>query len=59
MLFRSHQLSLGFTEGMAHNSIRIGMGRFNTKDEIQFVTNTISQTVNYLSRVKSTHSLFI
>ncbi len=44
---------------MAHNSIRIGMGRFNTKDEIQFVTNTISQTVNYLSRVKSTHSLFI
>lgn len=45
-------LAIGMTEEMVHNSIRFGLGRFNTNDEIEFVIAEISQTVRNLSRIK-------
>ncbi len=45
-------LALGLSEEEAHSSIRIGMGRFNTKDEIGKATETILDTVSQLSRIQ-------
>jgi len=46
-------LSLGCSEEIAHSSIRIGVGRFNTKEEIEFVTKEISSVVEHLGRIKA------
>lgn len=42
----SHVISaLGFGEGRAHNAIRVGVGRFNTDDEINIATGLLIKTV--------------
>ena len=41
-------LALGLGEEDAHSSIRIGMGRFNTVDEINHCTSEISKSVSSL-----------
>ena len=46
-------LSLGFNENRAHSSIRIGMGRFTTKQEIDFVIKEIISVLNNLIKIKS------
>lgn len=45
-------LAIGLTEDEAHSSIRIGYGRFNTDDEIEFATDTIADCITSLSRIK-------
>jgi cysteine desulfurase len=44
-------LALGFDEKRSHSSIRIGLGRFNTKDEIKFATNMILSSVEHLAKI--------
>lgn len=45
-------LALGSNEERAHSSIRIGLGRFNTKQEIDFVTNEIISAVQHITKIK-------
>jgi len=45
-------LALGLDEEGAHSSIRIGIGRFNTKDEIEYAMNEIILSVNNLTKIK-------
>jgi len=45
-------LALGFDEERAHSSIRIGLGRFNTKEEIDFVSNAIYSSLIQLAKIK-------
>jgi cysteine desulfurase len=48
----SHVLmSLGFGESRAHSSIRFGLGRYNTEEEIQYVMEKIPAAINQLQRV--------
>ena len=48
----SHVLmALGLTEEQAHNSIRIGCGRFNTEEEIKFAADEIVSCVKSLERI--------
>ncbi|MFL6335418.1 MAG: cysteine desulfurase family protein [Pyrinomonadaceae bacterium] len=45
-------LALGYNEERAHCSLRFGLGRENTADDIEFVVERISATVNHLSRLR-------
>jgi len=47
-------LSIGLTENVVHNCIRIGMGRFNTEDEIIYATNEIALVVQKLKNISQT-----
>ena len=46
-------LALGYGEERAHQSIRFGIGRGNTCDEIDFVVRRIGEEVRILKRVFS------
>lgn len=41
-------LALGLSEAEARASIRIGIGRFNTEEEVRFAAATITRTVQHL-----------
>ena len=45
-------LALGFDEERAHSSIRIGVGRFNTPEEIDFATSEIVSVVENITKIK-------
>lgn len=45
-------LALGYDEERAHSSIRIGLGRFNTQEEIDFARSLIYSTVEHLAKIK-------
>lgn len=47
-------LALGYNEERAHCSLRFGLGRENTVDDVEFVAERISTTVNRLSLLRST-----
>jgi len=50
----SHVLSsLGLSEELAHSSIRIGFGRFNTIDEIKTASDMICKTVKTLEKINA------
>ncbi len=40
--------ALGVGEDLAHTSIRFGLGRFNTQEEVDYVTDRVVETVNRL-----------
>ena len=40
--------ALGVTEDLAHTSIRFGLGRFNTDEEIDFVAKLVVDKINDL-----------
>jgi cysteine desulfurase len=40
--------ALGAEDDMAHSSIRFGIGRFTTEEEIDFVVNTVKSKVGFL-----------
>ena len=45
-------LALGLDEDTTHASVRIGIGRFNTLDEIKFVFNAICNSVKSLEKIR-------
>lgn len=47
------KLSVGAAEDMAHSSLRFGIGRFTTEDEIDFVVAHIIKTVHKLRDMRS------
>ncbi|MDA8004514.1 MAG: cysteine desulfurase [Alphaproteobacteria bacterium] len=44
-------LAMGFNEDRAHQSIRIGLGRHNTYDEIEFAVNEIIYNIKKLKKI--------
>ena len=44
-------LALGLSEAQAHSSIRIGLGRFNTKEEVDYATSKIIKAVETLKKM--------
>jgi cysteine desulfurase len=40
--------ALGVTEDMAHTSIRVGLGRFTTVEEVDFLIEKLEKSVNKL-----------
>ena len=50
----SHVLrALGLSEDATHSSLRFGLGRFNTADEIEFAIESVSQVVRKLRKLGS------
>ena len=45
-------LALGLDEDATHSSIRIGIGKFNTKDEIVATIEKISQALQYIEKIQ-------
>ncbi len=40
--------ALGVGDELAHTSIRFGLGRFNTEEEVDYVANLVIENVNRL-----------
>jgi cysteine desulfurase len=49
--------ALGVGEELAHSSIRFGIGRFNTGDEIDFVTNRVTKEVRRLREMSPLYEM--
>jgi cysteine desulfurase len=50
----SHVLmSLGLDEATALSSIRFGLGRFNTEEEVDYAINSVISTINKLREVSA------
>ncbi len=47
-------LAMGVEEELAHSSIRFGLGRFNTEEEVDYVAGRVAETVR---RLRELHSL--
>lgn len=49
--------SMGLDEDLAHSSIRFGIGRFNTEEEIDFVADLVIQKVNKLREMSPLYEM--
>jgi len=49
--------ALGVAEEMAHTSIRFGLGRFNTEEEVDFVTKTVVGKVKKLRELSPLYEM--
>ncbi len=49
--------ALGIGEDLAHTSIRFGLGRFNTDEEVDYVTNRVAETVNRLRELSPLYEM--
>jgi cysteine desulfurase len=49
--------SLGVAEEMAHTSIRFGLGRFNTEEEVDFVIKTVVGKINKLRELSPLYEM--
>lgn len=49
--------AVGVGEELAHSSIRFGLGRFNTAEEVEYVGNKIVETVKRLRALSPLHEL--
>ena len=45
-------LALGFGEERAYSSIRFGLGRFNTEEEVRYTTDRIPQAIKGLQKIR-------
>jgi len=49
--------ALGVGEDLAHTSIRFGLGRFNTEEEVDYVTARVVETVNRLRELSPLYEM--
>jgi len=49
--------ALGIDEELAHSSIRFGLGRFNTEEEVDFVTDRVSKEVKRLREMSPLYEM--
>jgi cysteine desulfurase len=49
--------ALGTDEELAHSSIRFGLGRFNTEEEVDFVTDRVSREVKRLREMSPLYEM--
>jgi cysteine desulfurase len=49
--------ALGVGEDLAHTSIRFGIGRFNTEEEVDYVANRVVETVNRLRELSPLYEM--
>src|SRR5271165_4628841 len=49
--------ALGVNEELAHSSIRFGIGRFNTEEEVDYVTDRVSKEVNRLREMSPLYEM--
>ena len=49
--------ALGVGEDLAHTSIRFGLGRFNTEEEVDYVVERVAETVNRLRELSPLYEM--
>ena len=49
--------ALGIDEELAHSSIRFGLGRFNTEEEVDYVTDRVSREVKRLREMSPLYEM--
>ena len=49
--------ALGVDVELAHSSIRFGLGRFNTEDEVDFVTERVTKEVKRLREMSPLYEM--
>jgi cysteine desulfurase len=49
--------ALGIDDELAHSSIRFGLGRFNTEEEVDFVTERVSKEVKRLREMSPLYEM--
>jgi cysteine desulfurase len=49
--------ALGVGEDLAHTSIRFGIGRFNTEEEVDYVANRVTETVRRLRELSPLYEM--
>jgi cysteine desulfurase len=49
--------ALGVGEDLAHTSIRFGLGRFNTQEEVDYVMNRVIEVVTRLRELSPLYEL--
>jgi cysteine desulfurase len=49
--------ALGVNEELAHSSIRFGLGRFNTEEEVNYVTDRVAKEVNRLREMSPLYEM--
>jgi cysteine desulfurase len=49
--------ALGLDEELAHGSIRFGLGRFNTEEEVDVVIEEVVRVVHYLRALNPLHAM--
>ena len=49
---------MGVGEDLVHTSIRFGLGRFNTEDEVDHVADKVTMTVRRLRELSPLYEMF-